>query len=226
MLIQTSKSFNLNNIYELRQISVWGQRYPKRKMHLNRIGLFDSQRNAEESMRLDIQAEKEQYKSWGRDDYKKECLGYLISSQQVLHRELPDFSYHPKWWSYNADGEPNDHSLATEQGAFYGRPTEKVCFQVGDFVEVLGYDSIELAIVGMLPPTPERYEELKQRWLEKHDDCPSLMDESDDCYLVYTIGEGDTHQHIECYKVFPPSKPVPPTIARKLRDTIYKQVQS
>ncbi len=46
------------------------------------------------------------------------------------------------------------------------------------------------------------------KWLEKHNDCPSLMDESDDCYLVYTIGEGDTHQHIECYKVFPPSKPV------------------
>ena len=213
-------------VYELQQILVLGQRCPKRKMHLNRIGLYDSLKNAEESMRLYIQAEKEQYKGWGRDDYKKECLGYLISGQQILHCELPDFSYHPKWWSYNADGEANDHSLAAESGEFYGRPTEEIRFQVGDIVEVLGYDSVELAIVGMLPPTPERYEELKQRWLEKHDDFPSLMDESDDCYLVYTIGEGDTHQHIECYKVFPPSKPVPPTIARKLRDTINKQVQS
>ena len=213
-------------LYELQQFSVWGQRYPKRKVHLNRIGLFDSLKNAEESMRLYIQAEKEKYKSWGHDDYKKECLGYLISSQQVLHCELPDFSFHPKWWSYNADGEANDHSLATKSGEFYGRPVEKIRFQVGDIVEVLGYDCIELAIVGVLPPTPERYEELKQRWLEKHDDCPSLMDESDDCYLVYTIGECDTHQHIECYKVFPPSKLVPPTIARKLHDTINKQVQS
>lgn len=213
-------------IYELQQIFVWGQRYPKRKMHLNRIGLFDSLKYAEESMRLYIQAEKEKYKSWGHDDYKKECLGYLISCQQVLHRDLPDFSYHPKWRSYNADGEANDHSLVTESGEFYGRHVEKIRFQVGDIVEVLGYDSVELAIVGMLPPTPKRYEELKQRWQEKYDGCSSLMDESDDNYLVYTIGEGDTHQHIECYKVFPPSKFVSPTIVRKLRDTINKQVQN
>ncbi len=213
-------------VYELQQISVWGQRYPKRKAHLNRIGLFDSLKNAEESMRLFIEAEKEKYKNWGCDDYKKECFGYLISSQQVLHRALPDFSNHPQWWSYNADGEANDHSLAMESGAFFGRPVEEIRFQVGDIVEVLGYDSVELAIVGMLPPTPERYEELKQRRLEKHDDFPSLMDDSDDCYLVYTIGEGDTHQHIKCYKVFPPSKLVPPTITRKLRDTINKQVQN
>ena len=52
-----------NNVYKLQQISVWGQRFPKRKMHLNRIGLFDSLKNAEESMRLYIQAEKEKYKS-------------------------------------------------------------------------------------------------------------------------------------------------------------------
>ena len=60
-------------IYELQQISVWGQRYPKRKGHLNRIRQFDSLKNIEESMRLYIQAEKEKYKSWGHDDYKKEC---------------------------------------------------------------------------------------------------------------------------------------------------------
>ena len=205
-------------VYELQQISVWGQKYPKRKMHLNRIGLCDSLKNAEECMRLYIQAEKERYKSWGYDDYKKECLGYLISCQQVLHRELLDFSYHPKWWSYNADGEANDHSLANVHGDFYGRPIEEIRFQVGDIVEVLGYNCVELAIVGMLPPTPERYEELRQRWLEKHHDGSSLMDESDDCYLVYTIGEGDTHQHIECYKVFPPSKPVSQMIVQKLCD--------
>lgn len=104
----------MKKAYELQQISVWGRRYPKRKMHLNRIGLLDSLKNAEESMRLYIQAEKERYKSWGHDDYKKECLGYLISSQQVLHCELPDFSFHPKWWSYNVDGGTNDHSLVSQ----------------------------------------------------------------------------------------------------------------
>lgn len=179
-------------VYELQQISVWGQRYPKRRMHLRRIGLFDSLENAKECMLLYIQDEKARCQSWGQD-YSKECLGYLIDSQQILQKKQLDFNYHPLWWSYNADGDTNDHSLANVRGEFYGRPVEDIRFQVGDIVEVVGYDETELAIVGMLPPTPERFEELKQRWREKYNDHPFKMDESDDCYLVYNaLGEGDT----------------------------------
>jgi len=207
-------------VYELQQISVWGQRYPKRRMHLRRIGLFDSLENAKECMLLYIQDEKARCQSWGQD-YSKECLGYLIDSQQILQKKQLDFNYHPLWWSYNADGDTNDHSLANVRGEFCGRPVEDIRFQVGDIVEVVGYDETELAIVGMLPPTPERFEELKQRWREKYNDHPFKMDESDDCYLVYNaLGEGDTHQHVECYKVFPPGKKVPESIAQKLKQKI------
>lgn len=213
-------------VYELQQISVWGQRYPKRRMHLQRIGIFDTLKDAKDCMRLYIKDEKDRYQSWGRD-YSKECLGYLINSQQILQKELPDFNYHPLWWSYNANGEANDHSLANVHGDFYGRPLKDIRFQVGDIVEVVCYDETELAIVGMLPPTPERYEELKQRCLDEFYDRPFKMDESDDCYLVYNaLGEGDTHQHVECYKVFPPGKKVPESIAHKLKQKMEEMKKS
>ena len=108
-------------VYELQQISVWGQRYPKRRMHLQRIGIFDTLKDAKDCMRLYIKDEKDRYQSWGRD-YSKECLGYLINSQQILQKELPDFNYHPLWWSYNANGEANDHSLANVYGDFMDVP--------------------------------------------------------------------------------------------------------
>ena len=134
-------------IYELQQISVWGQRYPKRRMHLQRIGIFDSLKDAEGCMRLYIKDEKARCQSWGRD-YSKECLGYLINSQQILQKELPDFNYHPLWWSYNANGEANDHSLANVHGDFYGRPVENIRFQVGDIVEVVGLKTIGIHAFG------------------------------------------------------------------------------
>ena len=213
-------------IYELQQISVGGQRYPKRRMHLQRIGIFDSLKDAEGCMRLYIQDEKTRLQSWGRD-YSKECLGYLINSQQILQKELPDFNYHPLWLSYDANGEANDHSLANVYGDFYGRPLEDIRFQEGDIVEVVGYDEVELAIVEMLPPTPERFEELKQRWREKNYDRPFKMDERDDCYLVYNaLGEGDTRQHVECYKVFPHGKKVPESIMQKLKQKMEEMKKS
>ena len=78
----------------------------------------------------------------------------------------------------------------------------------------LGYDYSELAIVSAPPPSKEVYKQLAKRAKEQH---PKLMDESDDCYLVYTLGEGDTHGHVLCYNVFRPTRPVPAKIAAKLK---------
>jgi hypothetical protein len=61
---------------------------------------------------------------------------------------------------------------------------------------------------------------LEKRAKELYPNHPFFMDESDDCFLIYTLGEGDTHQHIVCYKVFHPSKPIPNQIARKLQEKL------
>jgi hypothetical protein len=53
------------------------------------------------------------------------------------------------------------------------------------------------------------------------------MDESDDCYLVYNaLGEGDTRQHVECYKVFPHGKKVPESIMQKLKQKMEEMKKS
>ena len=44
-----------------------------------------------------------------------------------------------------------------------------------------------------------------------------FLDESDDSYLVYTLGEVGSHFHPVCYTVFPPTHPVPKKIAAQLK---------
>ena len=55
---------------------------------------------------------------------------------------------------------------------------------------------------------------------EDSDECehPShFFDESDDCYLVYTLGEVGSHFHPVCYNVFRPTHPVPEKVVAQLR---------
>jgi hypothetical protein len=70
--------------------------------------------------------------------------------------------------------------------------------------------------VGALPLTTDKYSRLE----EDSEECehPShFLDESDDCYLVYTLGETGSHIHPVCYTVFPPTHPVPKKIAAQLK---------
>ncbi len=55
-------------------------------------------------------------------------------------------------------------------------------YKIGDIIEyICGNDKVEVSIVGGVPP---KYNEEK------------YFDYTDDSYLVYDLGEGDTHNHI------------------------------
>ena len=103
-----------------------------------------------------------------------------------------------------------------EFGWYRGRKTEDIRFKVGDIVEVVDGDFAELAIVGGLPLTAERYHYLEE---DKEEEHPSrFIDESDDCYLVYPLsGEEGTHYHPVCYKVFKPTRPLSKGMAERLK---------
>ena len=104
-------------------------------------------------------------------------------------------------------------------GLYRGRKIEDVRFKVGDIVEVVEGDYADLVIVGALPLTTDKYSRLE----EDPEECehPShFLDESDDCYLVYTLGEVGSHTHPVCYSVFPPTHPVPENIAAQLRENL------
>ena len=198
-------------VYELQQIRIMGHRYPRRKIRINKIGIFDSRKHAEQALQDYVQQEKRNYSCWDKaQTYYADCLGYYIVEYRVC-ASLEQYSKDvPVWRSYTADGELNDRSKTNHSGVFCGRRQEDIRFQVGDMVEIVSNDYVELAIVGALPPTNEWYQERVADCRETYTGRRFRLDFSDDCYLVYPFqAERGYHEHVVCYNVFRPTKPVP-----------------
>lgn len=238
------KKIVMKTVFELTRISTNSKtRYPLRKSQINSMGLFSTLVKAEAQMihdakgyqeseceRLKDIAEKEEYhndeKRFGHDV----VLAYRITEYE-LDTEVWKCSSTQSVRTYTANGKPNDESLLDYQCErhFRGRPPEQIRFQPGDIVEVIDEWQAELCVVGHAQPTVEYYESCRKHWLENHrkrclkknveyneEEC-FHWDYSDDCYLVYSLGEGDTHFHPESPKVFRPTKPVPKALREKLK---------
>jgi len=198
-------------VYELQQIRIMGHRYPRRKIRINKIGIYDTRKHAEQALQDYVQQEKRNYSCWDKaQTYYADCLGYYIVEYRVC-ASLEQYSKDvPVWRSYTADGELNDCSKTNHSGVFCGRRQEDIRFQVGDMVEIVSNDYVELAIVGALPPTNEWYQERVADCRETYTGRRFRLDFSDDCYLVYPFqAERGYHEHVVCYNVFRPTKPVP-----------------
>ena len=155
------------------------------------------------------------------ENYYDDCFGFFLLEQFVHNRESSFYRNErpQKCFSFNVDGNLNDFVALDEMGLYRGRKKEDIRFKVGDIVEVVGEDYSDLVIVGALPLTTDTY----CRMEEDPEECehPShFLDESDDCYLVYTLGEGDTHEHVLCFNVFRPTRSVPTKIATQLKEKL------
>ena len=198
-------------VYELQQIRIMGHRYPRRKIRINKIGIYDTRMHAEQALQDYVQQEKRNYSCWDKaQTYYADCLGYYIVEYRLC-ASLEQYSKDvPVWRSYTADGELNDRSKTNHSGVFCGRRQEDIRFHVGDMVEIVSNDYVELAIVGALPPTKEWYQERVADCRETYTGRWFRLDFSDDCYLVYPFqAERGYHEHVVCYNVFRPTKPVP-----------------
>lgn len=116
---------------------------------------------------------------------------------------------------------------------FYGRDLKTIPFKEGDFVEIAGYDFVQLGIIWKMPPSIKYmtliWERQKERckedrfWLSVH------PDDTDDSYsVVYydvqkdgEIGYGHTHPAV--VDVLPTSLPVPKKMAAELRRRVKMQ---
>lgn len=218
MLASLVKSFP---VYEVQQICLESHRYPKRRIRLQRVGLFQTKEGAEEALYAYIRHEKECCKQWD-EDYYADCLGYYLD-EVLVHNKYSKFyedERSGRCYSYTADGELNDCAVLDELGWYKGRKTKDIRFKEGDIVEIIGFDCSELAIVSAPPPSEDVYKRLKKRAKEEYPNISYFMDESDDCYLVYTLGEGDTHEHVLCFNVFRPTRTVPTKIATRLKEKL------
>lgn len=204
-------------VYELLQIRIDGHRYPRRRISQQRLGFFDTKEHAEEAMHSTIEFQKRVCKQ-REQNYYDDCFGFFLLEQFVHNKESSFYRDErpQKCFSFNADGELNDFVALDEFGWYRGRKKEDIHFKVGDIVEVVERSYADLVIVGALPLTTGKYHQME----EGPEECehPShFLDACDDCYLVYTLGKVGSHTHPVCYKVFPPTHPVPDKIKALLK---------
>lgn len=188
-----------------------------------------------EQERLREIAEKEEYRNDEKRFGHDVVLAYRITEYE-LDTEVWKCSSTQSVRTYTADGKPNDESLLDYQCErhFKGRTPEQIRFQPGDIVEVIDEWGAELCVVGHAQPTTEDYASYRKRCWEdcmkdcqkscrdksvevKEENCMFHWDYSDDSYLVYSLGEGDTHFHPESPNVFRPTKLVPKALREKLK---------
>lgn len=163
-----------------------------------------------------VEFQKRVCKEKGKN-YYDDCFGFFLLEQFVHNRESSFYRNErpQKCFSFNANGELNDFVALDEMGLYRGRKKEDIRFKVGNIVEVVEGDYADLVIVGSLPLTTDIYHHMEED-LEECEHPSRFLDESDDCYLVYTLGEAGSHIHPVCYTVFPPTHPVPEKIAALL----------
>ena len=132
-------------IYEVQQICFESRRYPRRRIRLQRVGLFQTKESAEDAMHAYIKHEKECCETWD-EDYYADSLGYYID-EVLVHNKYSEFYENERsqrCYSYTADGELNDCAVLDEFGWFRGRKLKDVRFKEGDIVEIMGFDYSEL----------------------------------------------------------------------------------
>jgi hypothetical protein len=88
-------------IYEVQQICFESRRYPRRRIRLQRVGLFQTKESAEDAMHAYIKHEKECCETWD-EDYYADSLGYYID--EVFY-SYPQGKTHIRQHRMNAHGE-------------------------------------------------------------------------------------------------------------------------
>ena len=186
---------NEKTIFELIQISYYDfekPKYPVFNVNRSHVGYFSTLEKAEQEMKK-VSA-----------DNQKNTFGFLVNEYPI------DFS---TWYmkksqrSYLPDGSLWDENLVSEiiredgwLEEFTGRPAEKMRFNIGDFVEVLHGNTVELEIVANQPWTPEYRNKMHKISETKGYRCARL-DSGDDCY--YTLDKTGEHSHPSAVTLFP-----------------------
>lgn len=195
-------------IYELQRIDIWGRRYTQRRTNIASMGFFSAQENAAEAM----QSFLADFTNYDYDCKYTTWLGFIITKYAVDSGKCePVYQC-----TYTHEGKFNDENLADEKGVFRGRPAELLRFGKGDIVEVFDGEAC-LGIVYGVPLSPEHSSRIttpdeRGRF--------SILDRYDDQYTVLFLAnnlDGCCHSHIQSQFVFPPTKPISPSIATRLK---------
>lgn len=177
----------MNVVYQLHYF----KNSTKNRITSGLIGNYKDAKTAQNDMSLFIQKNQ---------NHLNEFLAFFLLGFKFDNSVLARYEY-ASLTSFLPDGTLNDKLLIDEDGIFHGRPESRIRFQHGDIVEVYNrYEkSFEPVIVDSPPMTDARVTSI----ISKHPEFKILLDQTDDCYMVYGLGVGDTHDHIMSPFVFP-----------------------
>ena len=126
-------------------------------------------------------------------------------------------------YSYTADGILNDYTDVGSNARYYGRTPDRIHFQVGDIVEMVGYGEIWLCIVAGTPRTVEecqKYQDLcterLRKFLQREPTKREIaldypLDDSDDTYCVLLHYGDGAHDHPSPVSLFKPTRKITKT---------------
>ena len=200
----------MKTIFEIELISTHGTRYPVRKRLYNlSLGAYTTLEKAEKAMMRVV-------KNWDTDE---DNYCFIITERKLNPK--PDKEDVVGVRTYLPDGSWYEENMADRDGVFRGRPDERIRFKIGDVVEVLYGDVVELAIIGNTPPSLEFAEQMRKRRLGNGVTDEFFMDKFDDSYTIYDTHPGG-HTHVESQFVFPTRKPVSEKLVQKLKEQLEK----
>jgi hypothetical protein len=196
------------SIFELVEIAYNDEKpkYPEFEVYKCRVGLFTSLDKTEQAMKKRI-VEIEDWQDTPR-------FGFLILERALDKSVFRDAKSRR---SYLSDGAFWDETLVSEipdkdgnLEPFLGRPADKIRFNIGDFVELLGYETVTLGIVGNLPCKPE--------------EVRPGNDFTDDSY--YCLDQNGDHSHPAAVDLFPARLTINKALREKLLSDEYKRYKS
>lgn len=200
------------NFFELTAVSyVSHSRYPTRRLNNIQCGYFSDLNEAENGLRAIIktnQMEVEERRAqimcfYIREFFLDQCPKFWQGSLRSCRSYYGD-------GSFNTEVAVNDFN--GELIPYLGRKVVDIKFKIGDIVEcVEGDEFSRLGIVAALPWTVDEVLTFDEK-MRSH-----VLDYSDDCYMVYFLGSGDTHSHPLSCNVFTPVRKVSLNLIEELQ---------
>lgn len=140
----------------------------------------------------------------------------------------PDYPYCIREYLYGPKGEMLEHTtcsslnedIGTAYGHYLGKPKSQLRFKKGDIVEVIGEDTISLAIVSHDPVDTRRCYELYRRARNETKHRCYILDYSDDQVAVVDGPEYGNHSHTQLCDIMAPRFPIPEELRRKYEDCL------
>lgn len=124
---------------------------------------------------------------------------------------------------YSPKGEMLEHTtcsslnddIGTKYGHYLGKPKSQLRFKKGDIVEIIGVDTVHLAIASHDPIDTNRCYELYRRVRNETKHRCYILDYSDDQVAVVDGPEYGNHSHTQLCDIMVPRFPIPEELRRK-----------